>query len=162
LAIALVAVLRFLWSALEGADASTGAFRALVRPVLEIPVWRFAAMVTIFAFVALMTMESADALLDGVRIDEFADVLGGSIPLGLATTLAISVCVGVAVSELLRAVAAVHAILVDIVCALLIGVRKPTGSPRGVRTAISLGSFAASISVLSTRAGKRAPPLRFV
>ena len=52
------------------------------RPVLEIPVWRFAAIVTILAFVALMAMESADALLDGVRIDDFADLLGGSIPLG--------------------------------------------------------------------------------
>jgi hypothetical protein len=155
----MVAVLRFLLSTIEGAHASTGAFRALVKPVLAIRVWRFAAIVTILALVALMAMESADLLLDGVRIDDFADLLGGSIPLGIATTLAIAACIGTAVSQLLRAVAAAHSIIVEIVCALLVGVRRSCGSPRGIRTALSLGSLAAPFSILSTRAGKRAPPL---
>lgn len=162
LVIAAIAILKFLWSALEGAGASTAAFRALVKPVLALPVWRFAAMVTLLALVALMAMESTDALLDGVRIDDFADVLGGSIPLGMGVTLAISACIGAAVSQLLRAVAAAHEAIIEIVCAILVGVNHPGGSSRGIRTAISLDSFAAPISVLSTRAGKRAPPLLFV
>ena len=129
--------------------------------MLALPVWRFAAVVTLLALVALMAMESTDALFDGVRIGDFADVLGGSIPLGVGVTLAIAVCIGAAVSQLLRAVAAAHEAIIEIVCAILIGVGHPGGSSRGIRTAISLDSFAAPISILSTRAGKRAPPLLF-
>ncbi|HEY5094361.1 MAG TPA: hypothetical protein VII69_04490 [Candidatus Eremiobacteraceae bacterium] len=162
LVIAIAGVLRFLWSALDGSHASATAFRALAQPVLALPVWRFAATVMVLALIALMAMESMDALLDGVRIDDFADVLGGSIPLGSGVTLAISACIGAAVSQLLRALAAAHEAIIEIVCAILIGARHPGGSPRGIRTALSLESFAAPISILSTRAGKRAPPLLFV
>ena len=162
LAIALVAVLRFLLSALDRPRASTGAFHSLVKLVLALRVWRFAATVAIFSLIGLMAMESADALIDGVRIDDFADLLGGSIPLGVAITFAISACTGVAVSRLLRAVAAAHEIIADIVFALLIGARRSSGSPRGLRTAVSLGSLSVAVSVLSTRAGKRAPPLLLV
>lgn len=162
LVIAVVAVLRLLWSALDGGHASAAAFRALVKPVLELPVWRFAAAVMVLALIALMAMESTDALLDGVRIDDFADVLGGSIPLGSGVTLAISACIGAAVAQLLRAFAAAHEAIIDIVCAILIGARHSGGSPRGIRTALALDSSTASNSVLSIRAGKRAPPLLFV
>jgi hypothetical protein len=158
LIIATVGVLRFLWSALDDAHASTGTFRALVNPVLALPAWRFAALVAILALMTVMAMESSDALLDGVRMDDFADVLGGSIPLGLAVTIAISACTGFAVSHLFRALAAAHSSIVELVCALLIRIRRRVGSPRAIRTALSLGSFVATISVLSTCAAKRAPP----
>jgi hypothetical protein len=150
--------LRFLWSALDSGHASTGAFRTLVRPMLALSVWRFAAGVTAVAILTVIAMESADALLDGIRIDDFADVLGGSIPLGMAVTLTISACIGAAVSNLFRSLAAAHRTIVEIVCALVVGLRHHLGSPRAVRMALSLESFAAPISVLSTRAAKRAPP----
>ncbi|HEY7981667.1 MAG TPA: hypothetical protein VID19_09270, partial [Candidatus Eremiobacteraceae bacterium] len=76
LIVAIGGILRLLWSALDDGHASTGTFRALVEPVLKLPVWRFAAAVTVVALLAVIAMESADALLDGVRIDDFADVLG--------------------------------------------------------------------------------------
>jgi hypothetical protein len=151
-------VLRLLWSAIDDGHASTCSFRALIKPVPALPVWRFAAAVTVVALLTVIAMESADALLDGVRIDDFADVFGGSIPLGLAVTLTISVCIGAAVSLLLRSLAAAHRAIVEIVCALLVGARLRHGSQRAVRSALLLGSFAAPSSVLSTRAAKRAPP----
>jgi hypothetical protein len=158
LIVAIGGILRLLWSALDDGHASTGTFRALVEPVLKLPVWRFAAAVTVVALLAVIAMESADALLDGVRIDDFADVLGGSIPLGIAVTLAMAVCVGVAVSLLFRSLAAVHRDIVEMVCALFVGTRRRTGSQRSVTTALLLECFAAPSSILSTRAAKRAPP----
>lgn len=151
-------VLRFLWSALAAGHASTGTFRALVEPVLAIPAWRFAAAVAAIALVTVVAMESADSLLDGVRIDDFADVLGGSIPLGTAVTVTISVCIGAAVSFFFRSLAAAHRTIVEIVCALFIGTRRHPGSQRAVTTALLLECFAAPSSILSTRAAKRAPP----
>jgi hypothetical protein len=151
-------VLRLLWSAIDDGHASTGSFRALVKPVLALPVWRFAAAVTVVALLTVIAMESADALLDGVRIDDFADVFGGSIPLGFAVTLTISACIGAAVSLLFRSLAAAHRAIVEIVCALLVGARFRHGSQHAVRSALLLDSFAAPSSVLSTRAAKRAPP----
>lgn len=156
--IATAGVLRLLWSALDSANESTGAFRALVEPVLELPIWRFAAMVAGGALIAVMAMESVDALVAGVRIDDVADSLGGSLPLGLIVTVTISVCFGIAVSRLFRALAAAHGTIVDLVCALLVGICQSHGSPRAIRTALSLESIGTSESVLSTRAAKRAPP----
>ena len=160
-AIALGGILHMLWSALDRARESTGAFRALVRPILAIPAWRFAATIAILALMMVMAMESADALLNGVRIDDFADVFGGSILLGLAVTLVMSACIGFATSRIFRAVAAAHGCIVDLVYALIVGIRRACSSLQAIRTAFSLESFAAPISVLSTRAGKRAPPPLF-
>jgi hypothetical protein len=151
-------VLRLLWSALDDGHASTATFRALVEPVLKLPMWRYAAAVFVVALLAVIAMESADALLGGVRIDDFADVLGGSIPLGMAVTLAISVCIGLAVSLLFRSLAAVHRNIVKIVCALFVGAHRRSGSQRSVMTALLLECFVATNSILSTRAAKRAPP----
>jgi hypothetical protein len=151
-------VLRFLWSALDSGHASTGTFRTLSAPLLAVPVWRFAAAISVVALLTVIAMESADALLDGVRIDDFADVLGGSIPLGMAVTLVLSVCIGAAVSLLFRSLAAAHRTIVKIVCALLVGARRRPGSQRAIRTALLLECFAAPGSILATRAAKRAPP----
>jgi hypothetical protein len=149
--------LRLLWSAIDAGHASTGAFRALVKPLLALPAWRFAVATTLVAVVSVIAMESADLLLDGIRIDDFADVFGGSLALGTAVTFTISVCIGTAVSHLFRALAAGHSTIVEIVCALCVRTRRP-GSGRAATIALSLESFAAPSSVLSTRAAKRAPP----
>jgi hypothetical protein len=149
--------LRLLWSAVDAGHASTRAFHALVKPLLALPAWRFAVTTTVVAVVTVIAMESADALFEGVRIDDFADVFGGSIALGTAVTFTISVCIGAAVSLLFRALAAVHSTIVEIVCALCVRSRRP-GSGRAATIALSLESFAAPSSVLSTRAAKRAPP----
>jgi hypothetical protein len=151
-------VLRLLWSAIDAGHASTGTFRELVRPVLALPVWRFAAAITIVALLTVVAMESVDSLLDGVRIDDFADVLGGSIPLGMAVTLTISIFIGAAVSHLFRAIAAAHRTIVEIVHALFVGTGRRAGSQRAARTALLLESFSSPNSPLSTRTGKRAPP----
>jgi hypothetical protein len=158
LIISIGGVLRLLWLAIDAGHASTGAFRALVKPVLAIPVWRFAIAVTLIALLTVIAMESVDALLDGVRIDDFADVLGGSIPLGMAVTLTISICIGAVVSHLFRAVAVAHHMIVEMVHALFVGTGRRAGSQRAARTALLLESFSAPNSPLSTRAGKRAPP----
>jgi hypothetical protein len=152
-------ILRFLWSALDAGHASTGTFRELVGPVVALPVWRFVGVVTAVALMTVIAMESVDVLLSGTRIDDFADALGGSIPLGMSVTLTISVCIGTAVSLLYRSLASAHRAIVEIVCALVVGIRHRQGSQRAVRMALSLESLTAPISVLSTRAAKRAPPL---
>lgn len=160
-AIAGAGAVRLIVSALDGANTSTAAFRALVRPLLAVSTWRFAAAVASGALLGVVAMQAVDSVFSGARIDDVADALGGSIPLGIAVTLAVSSAIGAAVSRLFHALAAAHDSIVEIVCSLLIGARHRGGSAHTMRMAIALDSFATPLSVLSTRAGKRAPPPLF-
>ena len=159
--LAAAGAVRLIVSALDGANASTAAFRALVGPLLALSEWRFIAAVATGALAGVITMQSVDSLLSGVRVDDIADALGGSAPLGLAVTLVVSTAIGAAVSRLFRALAAAHDAIVEIVSSLFIDARPHTGSASAMRTSVTLRSFARPLSVLSTRAGKRAPPPLF-
>jgi hypothetical protein len=159
--LAAAGTVRLIVSALDGAGSSTAAFRALVGPLLALSEWRFVAAVATGALAGVMTMQSIDSLLSGARIDDVADALGGSVPLGIAVTLAVSTSIAAAVSRLFHALAAAHDAIVEIVCSLLIDARLRSGPTCTMRTGVALHSFAKPLSVLSTRAGKRAPPPLF-
>jgi hypothetical protein len=159
--LAAAGAVRLIVSALDGASASTAAFRVLVGPLLALAEWRLIAAVATGALAGVMTMQSVDSLLSGARIDDISDTLGGSAPLGVAVTLVVATAIGAAVSRLFRALAAAHDAIVEIVCSLLIDARRRSGPACTMRTGVTLHSFARPLSVLSTRAGKRAPPPLF-
>jgi len=159
--IAAAGAVRLIVSALDGANTSTAAFRALVGPLLALSTWRFAAAVASGALLGVVAMQAVDSVFSGARIDDVADALGGSIPLGVAVTLAVSGAIGTAVSRLFHVVSAAHDTIVEMVCSLLIGARHRGDSARTMQMAVALDSFATPLSVLSKRAGKRAPPPLF-
>jgi hypothetical protein len=157
-AVGAAGVVRLIFSALDGANTSTAAFRALVKPLLALSSWRFVAAIAGGALAGVMAMQAVDSVFSGARIDDVADALGGSVPLGIAVTLAVSIGIGTAVYRLFHALAAAHDIIVEIVCSLLVGALPRGGSAHTMRMAVALGSFVSPLSVLSTRGGKRAPP----
>jgi hypothetical protein len=162
IALALVAGLRFLWSACDDAHCANGALQALVRPVLTVRAWRYVATVAVIAVVTLIAMESLDAFLDTGRIGDLADALGGSAPLGLSLTLACAAFFALASLRVLRSIAAAHRTIVDAFCALLLGARALSGSPCSQFAAVLPDDCGAATSVLALRAAKRAPPQLFV
>ena len=160
-AIALVAValvaLRFLWEALDRrASSLTGLLRGL-RAARGTSGWRFVLLVSAVAFVALVAMEWTDALLDGVRIDDFADLLGGSGVLGFGIVTLTGLCVGWLVRLGLQALADWEPAIAAFFARLL--PRRCDERPIVPERFRALAGSLDGACRLARRHGKRAPPL---
>lgn len=154
--LAAVVALRFLWEALDRRCASLTQLLRGLRAARGASPWRFVALVVAVAFVALLAMEYADALSDRVAVDGFEDLLGGSIWLGLGSTIFVSVAVAWCVRFSLHALADWEPVLAALVERLLArgSDRAPTHTLRAPLT-ISLDGACR----LARRSGKRAPPM---
>jgi len=85
---------------------------------IESPV-RFAALVVALAIPGVLCMETIDAALAGRCVDDAGDLFGGSIVLGLTTTIAVACAVAGAACALLRLFGTTQALLVRAVAGLV-------------------------------------------
>jgi hypothetical protein len=104
-ALSALVLLRFLWEALQRHSGSTLSVVRTLRTAADAPPWRFVALVVTIAVAGLAAMELADAGIAGAPIDGVADVFGGSLALGIGTTVTIAVAIALCVRALLRAFA---------------------------------------------------------
>lgn len=153
--VAAAVALRFLWEALDRRCSSLTELLHRLRAARGVSAWRFIALVVAVAIVALVAMEYADAVSDGIAVDGFEDLLGGSIWLGLSSVTCIAVAVAWCVRLALHALADWEPVLAALLERLLArdGVRPSAHAPHAPLT-ISLDGACR----LSRRSGKRAPP----
>jgi len=160
LTLAIGALLRVVWLAVDEARTGQPTRRATLDDVFGPGPWRFAGAVVALTLPALMTMELVDIVADGRRLDDVTDLLGGSVWLGLSMTIPIAALVGLAFQSIAKLVMNSHHVLVT-VFSLLLGFHPqlyPRISTRSV--ARSSGLRLRRRSILSRRSGKRGPPLR--
>ena len=123
IALGLVLVLllgvRLLWRALRGGDRHANAARASLERLITVPLWRGVAYIFPVALAGVVAMEALDLLAAGRAIDDPADLLSGSIPFGLAVTLACATLVAAAVRCFAWLAAATHARVVAVLACLL-------------------------------------------
>jgi hypothetical protein len=155
--LAALVALRFLWEALDRRSGSVTALVRYVQAARGASPWRFGILVAAVAIAGLVAMESLDAMLSATRIDGVEDLLGGSVLLGLGTTLAVSALVAGAARALLGFLAAWEPVIAAFVGRLL--TCRPASpamhAPRSVRLTCSLDRACR----LARRGGKRAPPM---
>ena len=152
-------VMVLLAAALKDARMYRGELRALVSSHANRSPWRLISLVVPMSVCALVAMESLDAWLGSGHIPIFADALGGSIPLGLG----IAVCTASSMGAVLwRALTLLNASHRKIAAALqqFLTQRDTVGSSHApLRASVGRERPLSRISVLASRAGKRAPPL---
>ena len=156
LALALVAIGAALRAALADARGDERAFCALVRASLPASPGRFAGEILTLTFLGLLAMEALDAALAGQRIDDLADLLGGSSTLGPATAIACGLFATLVAWMSLVRLARVHDVIVRAIAAF---VRLATdevscATPVSVRR----GRPAITVPALARRLAGRAPP----
>ncbi len=135
---------------------SRGSLRALLRASLPATWARFVIVVSLLALPALIAMSGLDALLDARPVDDFGDLLGGSIPLGLACILGSSVAVALCVWKAIRACASLDTLLFRLACILAERTREAClPSARQARCGTPARSAA---SICARSIGLRAPP----
>jgi hypothetical protein len=136
-----------------------GALRALVRSRITRSTWGFVGLVAAAALPALIAMESVDAFVESGRLPDFAAALGGSIPLGLATLVTLSITLGWALWRTLKIVDASHRRIASALERLITRREATDASHVASCELIAPENSPARVSVLARRAGKRAPPL---
>jgi hypothetical protein len=155
--LALLSLARVFFDMLDRRCASATSLRRQVRTALGKP-HRFAAETAAVAIVVLAAMECFDCVTLGVRIDDIADVFGGSLALGLTTAIACGSLMGLLVHRVLRLLAEYEPIIAEMVLAVL-----RAEFPRLSRGAIPRRTDAATPIerrlLLARRGRKRGPPL---
>jgi hypothetical protein len=144
-------------SVLAETRGRTTAFERVMSSAASLGVWRLGAAIGPLSLGLLLLMETADSAVAGVRIDDLGDLLGGSVPLGLAITACVAIAAAFGARRLLAALARAHRAVV-VAVARLARVPMRRSAVVHLRKANNAQS-AGSISVLAVRAGKRAPPL---
>jgi hypothetical protein len=149
--------LRLLCAGLDQARGAGTTLRRAIEPAIGNSPWRFVALVVALSPALLACMEALDTWFAGGRIDDFGDLFGGSLALGLGIVLPTAGLAAGLIWRLLRAVADADAAIVRVLIALFVW-RAPGGS----------GLFGSmwraiapprSASPPAHRAGTRAPPL---
>jgi len=95
-------------AALAEARGSRGAVRAALRGAVPSGPLAFAGIVFAAAVPLVLAMAWVDAAASGIGIDDFADLFGGSLPLGLGCTLLFAVAVALGVHRLVRLLSRFH------------------------------------------------------
>ncbi len=156
-ALLLFALVRAIFSAL---DRRYGSRRVLSRFLRETigGGWPFAARSSFVALVALVAMESLDCALAHADVDGIAVLFGGSLLLGVGTTVTCGLLVGLAAHAMLRFLAHHEPIVVALIVRL---VRSAVAGSPPARTARTRnGLHAIGLGLLLSRSGsKRGPPL---
>ncbi|MGB8908376.1 MAG: hypothetical protein WCC84_06475 [Candidatus Cybelea sp.] len=124
------------------------------------PSWRsaplFAGATMLLASIAVPAMELFDSRLAGTTLSGFDDAFGGSVLLGLGTTLVCAAAIAIAVFALARWILSHR----DRIIAAIVGiVRSRSQACAGVRRSRSFADVPICLRRLSAlRRGKRAPP----
>jgi hypothetical protein len=160
LALLFGALLRVAWLALDEARTGRAAARPSFDDVFGRERWRFIFTVVALTLPVLVTMELFDIVADGRRLDDVADLLGGSVWLGLGITIPFAALVAQAVRSIAKLVMSSHRALVTVIGRLFAllarlhrQVEKRTPKP-------SVGILIHRRSILSRPSGTRGPPLR--
>lgn len=156
-AVAAVVALRFVWEALDRDSHSLVTLLRRIRAARGVSNWRFIALVAIVAVAGLVAMEFVDCVLASAPIGGVADLLGGSLPLGLGTTAIFGLAIGGALRVLLRLLADWEPNIAALVERLLPrqALSPSSAFERRARRNLALDGACR----LARRAGKRAPPL---
>lgn len=152
---ALVLLARVLFDALDRHAVSTNSLLTLLRATIGSPV-RFAVETATVTVALLAGMEYFDCASLGVRVDDFGDLFGGSIVLGVTSALACGAIVGAVVHLLLRRLAAYEPALAELLYSLLSVQRRI--APLAYALAFARVVPAPRRLLHSTRGRKRGPP----
>ena len=152
--------LRVLAAAFDEASGREAIFFALVDRIRGRSMAWFAVAVALTAVMGLVTMECLDASLAGKRIDDFGDLLGGSIPLGFALTFVIATVAAAICRLALGFIASARRALVHTIVELALHL-----APGDVAAILSQRARPVRAlhhgSILARRSGMRAPPTPF-
>jgi hypothetical protein len=160
--LALGAVLRVIWFALNEARTGRPALRPTFEDVFGNSRVRFACAVIAVSLPALMTMEMCDVVADGRHLDDVTDLLGGSAWLGLSIAVAAAAAVAFLVHGVVRLALLSHRALVTIIGRLLAFLGAPSRRAGARPSAHVVDRRPRRRSILSRRFGKRGPPLAAV
>ena len=126
------------WAVLRAALAETrgsnGALRSALRAAMPLGPAGFAALVAAIALPLVLAMACLDASFSGIAIDDAADLLGGSIPLGAGLTVAFGMAAGLGVHRLLTLLCRFHRSIVRAVGAF---VRPARAASRALRILVA-------------------------
>jgi len=150
-------------SALSLAALELQSGNAQLRAILRRSVGRapagFVLRVVAGSLVALPAMECFDTLARDGNVAGLADLLGGSLALGLAITVACAGAVALGVWNAMHLLLRSCRALVAALGALILRLERGGDGKRAYRVSpVVTGSHA--LPILSTNAGKRAPPVR--
>lgn len=130
----------------------------LLRPMLPLRETLGLLSAAVGASVAVVpAMEYFDGRLDGVPVTRFADAFGGSIPLGLATTLASATLVALLVYAIARWLIG-HRDSVTAIIETLLGRMHGTVRPSGYDLVAQLVTPRRRRTLNALRLSKRGPP----
>jgi hypothetical protein len=159
LTLAVGALVRFGWLALDEARTGRAGARRSFEGTFGRGPWRFVFLVVALTVPVLMTMEVFDVVADGRRLDDVSDLLGGSSWLGMSVTIPIAALVAQTVRSIATLVMNSRPALVTVIGRLLALLAKPlprVGQRAAERDARLLPRRR---SILARRSGKRGPPL---
>jgi hypothetical protein len=158
-AVSLATIVFALCSAVADVRKSRGRVRAALESGVNRSSWRFIGSVLITTFVVLLAMETLDTFLQYGRIDNFSDLLGGSIPLAFAVTVPIAIVVAWTIrfflGTLLRSchalVAAVHSFVRRALLRRTLGILG--------RDRLRVATLACRPCIMSLKGSRRGPPM---
>jgi hypothetical protein len=160
LTLALGAFRNVVWRALDEARTGRPAPRPSFDDVFGRSPWRFLLAVVALTLPALMTMEFVDLCADGGRLDDPADLLGGSALLGLSITIPVAALVACTVRSIAQLIMNSHHALVA-AFGRLIALLARAYRRSAERSAEPGGGLQLrQRSILARRSGKRGPPQR--
>jgi hypothetical protein len=154
---ALVALILAARAAWREARGSNGALRELLRATLPASHRRHAALVMVGTLLLVVSMEALDALLAGRPTVDLADLLGGSLGLGLGVVTLCALLVTAAVRDIVRRLIRFHRTLVGIVVAFIGRSAQPDCGVLRAAATRPVAARAHSLR-LAQRAAGRAPP----
>jgi hypothetical protein len=96
-----------------------GALRAALQSSIPASPAAFAATVVSLALPLLLAMAWLDSIVAGVPPDDVGDLFGGSLALGIGTTIVVSLATAIAVRALVALAVRFHRSIVRAVCALV-------------------------------------------
>ncbi len=152
---ALWAVVRLALAEMRG---SRGALRAELRAAVPDSPVVFAAMVTALALPMLLGMAWLDAATTGIAVDDVADLLGGSLPLGLFIACVSAFVAAPIVHRLVRLLSRYHQAIVRVVGACLRPAATCSGPAVAVAVARAHGVPRVPAALARRIRGDRAPP----
>lgn len=158
LLLAATVTLRVFDVALDQARGARISLRAVLDHALSPTPWRFIALVIVAALCTLGAMESLDTFARDGSLDDLADLLGGSVWLGLGIATPTAVLIGALLWHVVRRIARSSAVLVRVLGALLATARNRSNLNDRLHRRAAVPAPRNRGSILARREGKRAPP----
>jgi len=149
---------RLLVHLLDRRCGSTASLRRIVSRDLGTPA-AFVAQCAFLAIVTLAGMEFLDCASSGTRVDDVADLFGGSMWLGVGSTIAVAALTGWFVHAVVRLIAAREPELAKLVYRLAGAAADAAAASRPVRRTRGGSSVLERALMLARRGSKRGPPL---